>query len=78
MARAANDSFKLDNRKFSICTFNAAVLKKQKKKKKKGRKFRKSAGFATNGVVGLRMKFTFKALHRLSGNGGRTLFNLFI
>ena len=47
-------------------------------KKEKGGKFLKSAGFLTNGVVGLKMRFTFKALLRLSGNGGRTSFNLFI
>ena len=32
----------------------------------------------TKGAVGLKMRFTFKALLRLSGNGGRTSFNLFI
>ena len=47
-------------------------------KKEKGGNFLKSAGFLTNGVVGLEMKFTFKALHRLNGNGGRKSFNLFI
>ena len=47
-------------------------------KKRKCRKFWKSAGFLTNGVVGLRVKFTFKVLHRFSGNRGRTSFNLFI
>ena len=74
MARAEKDSFK-ENRRLVICRFRAAVLYWQKRK---GWKFLKSAGFLTNGVAGLEMKFTFKALHRLSGNEGRTSFNLFI
>ena len=64
MARAEKDSFK-ENRRIVICRFRVAVLYWQKRK---GWKFLKSAGFLTNGVAGLEMKFTFKALHILSGN----------